>query len=165
MPIPYPIRFAAQLRQHLKAFRKARNLTQAQLGNLVGVSQGRIAEIEANPGLVKFEQLMQILSAMDVTLSMTENSSMSQTPKFEQRASEVFVREPAEAYDASREVPQKSTRSGDEGPVPSGQQRKTQSNQTDAPAAPVALRTIKTEHDDQQISRRNFVVQPKKGSW
>ena len=76
----YPIRFAAQLRQHLKAFRKARKLTQAQLGSLIGVSQARIAEIEANPGLVKFEQLMQLLSALGVTVTLNEDLSTWQAP-------------------------------------------------------------------------------------
>jgi HTH-type transcriptional regulator/antitoxin HipB len=72
----YPIRFTAQLRQHLKAFRKARNLTQAQLGDLVGISQARVAEIEANPGLVKFEQLMQLLAALEVTISLGEERDL-----------------------------------------------------------------------------------------
>ncbi|RXZ33998.1 transcriptional regulator [Oxalobacteraceae bacterium CAVE-383] len=73
MTSDYPIRFTAQLRQHLKAFRAARNLTQAQLGDLVGVSQARIAEIEADPGLVKFDQLMQLLSALEITISLRED--------------------------------------------------------------------------------------------
>lgn len=71
----YPIRFAEQLRQHLRALRKKRALTQAQLGQLIGVSQARIAEIEANPGLVSFEQLLKILSALDVTLALHETNA------------------------------------------------------------------------------------------
>lgn len=68
----YPIRFASQLRPHLKSLRKKRGLTQAQAGALVGVSQARMAEIEANPGLVSFEQLMQIFSALNVSVSLME---------------------------------------------------------------------------------------------
>lgn len=68
----YPIRFPAQLRQHLRALRKRRGLTQAQVGARLGVSQARIAEIEAEPGLVSFEQLMQLLSALGVTVSLIE---------------------------------------------------------------------------------------------
>ena len=37
-------------------------LTQAQVGAALGVSQARIAEIEANPGLVNFDQLLQLLA-------------------------------------------------------------------------------------------------------
>jgi transcriptional regulator with XRE-family HTH domain len=72
MAITYPISFAAQLRQHLRALRKKRGLTQAQLGAMVGVSQVRIAEIEANPGLVSFDQLMQLLSILGVSISLSD---------------------------------------------------------------------------------------------
>jgi HTH-type transcriptional regulator/antitoxin HipB len=71
----FPVRFPDQLRQHLRALRKRRGLTQAQLGALVGVSQARIAEIEANPGLVNFEQLMKLLSVLDVSLTLQEETA------------------------------------------------------------------------------------------
>jgi len=71
----FPIRFPDQLRQHLRALRKARGLTQSQLGARVGVSQARIAEIEANPGLVNFEQLVKLLSVLGVTVSLVEEVS------------------------------------------------------------------------------------------
>jgi HTH-type transcriptional regulator/antitoxin HipB len=77
MPSAYPLHFAAQLRSHLRALRKKLGLTQAQLGELVGVSQARIAEIEANPGVVNFEQMLQLLSALGVTLSLQEDASVS----------------------------------------------------------------------------------------
>jgi HTH-type transcriptional regulator/antitoxin HipB len=66
----FPVRFPDQLRQHLRALRKRQGLTQTQLGALVGVSQARIAEIEANPGLVNFEQLMKLLSVLGVSLTL-----------------------------------------------------------------------------------------------
>jgi len=68
----FPVRFPDQLRQHLRALRKRHGLTQAQLGALIGVSQARIAEIEANPGLVSFEQLMKLLSVLGVSLTLQE---------------------------------------------------------------------------------------------
>lgn len=71
----FPIRFPDQLRQHLRALRKRQGLTQAQLGALVGVSQARIAEIEANPGLVNFEQLMKLLTVLGVTVTLHEDAS------------------------------------------------------------------------------------------
>jgi HTH-type transcriptional regulator/antitoxin HipB len=64
----YPVQFPAQLRQHLRALRKRRGLTQANVAALIGVSQARIAEIEANPGLVSLDQLMRVLSALDATV-------------------------------------------------------------------------------------------------
>ncbi|MBC3873109.1 helix-turn-helix domain-containing protein [Undibacterium flavidum] len=71
----YSIQFTSQLRQHLRALRKKRGLTQAQLGALVGVSQARIAEIEANPGLVSFDQMMQLLSALKIHLLLSDVDS------------------------------------------------------------------------------------------
>src|SRR4051812_47285069 len=70
----FPIRFPDQLRQHLRALRKRHGLTQAQLGAFIGVSQARVAEIEANPGLVNFEQLMKVLSVLGVSLILQEEA-------------------------------------------------------------------------------------------
>lgn len=66
----YPLRLPDQLRPHLRALRKRRGLTQAQLGALVGVKQARIAEIEANPGAVSLDQLSRVLSALGATLHL-----------------------------------------------------------------------------------------------
>lgn len=80
----YPIRFSDQLRQHLKGLRKKRGLTQARLGQLLGVSQARIAEIEANPGLVNLDQLLQLFSALGVTFFLEEhqtNTTVTERPK------------------------------------------------------------------------------------
>lgn len=73
MVAAFPVRFPDQLRQHLRALRKRHGLTQAQLGARIGVSQARIAEIEANPGLVNFEQLMKLLSVLRVSLTLQED--------------------------------------------------------------------------------------------
>lgn len=75
MAAAFPVRFPDQLRQHLRALRKRHGLTQAQLGALVGVSQARIAEIEANPGLVNFEQLMKLLSVLGVSLTLQDEAA------------------------------------------------------------------------------------------
>jgi HTH-type transcriptional regulator/antitoxin HipB len=71
----FPVRFPDQLRQHLRALRKRQGLTQAKLGALMGVSQARIAEIEASPGLVNFEQLMKLLSVLGVSLILQEEAA------------------------------------------------------------------------------------------
>lgn len=77
MPKDYPLRFSSQMRQHLRALRKKHGLTQAQLGALVGVSQARIAEIEANPGLVNLDQMLQLLAALGTTLALEEDTAAS----------------------------------------------------------------------------------------
>ena len=66
----YPLRIPEQLKPHLRALRKSRGLTQAQLGALVGVKQARIAEIEANPGAVSLDQLVKVLAALGATLQL-----------------------------------------------------------------------------------------------
>ncbi len=70
----YPIKFGDQLKQQLRSYRKARGLTQEQLGQLVGVTQRRIAEIEANPGVVAFDQVVAIVSALGAELVVRDNA-------------------------------------------------------------------------------------------
>ena len=73
----YPIHFADQLVQHLKSFRKSRGLTQAQLALHLGVTQSRVADIETNPGKVSLENLLKLLSALDVRMVLTDATSSS----------------------------------------------------------------------------------------
>jgi len=63
---------AAQLRPQLQALRKKRGLTQARLGEAIGVTQARIVEIEANPGVVNLQQVMQVLNALGAALVIRE---------------------------------------------------------------------------------------------
>jgi len=56
----------AQLADHLRSFRKARGLTQADLGKLSGVNQARIAKIERDPTRMSVGQLLQLLAALRV---------------------------------------------------------------------------------------------------
>ena len=71
----YPIRFTDPLREHLRALRKQRGLTQAQLGQKLGVGQARVAEIERNPGLVSVDQLVRLLSALGASLVLRDASA------------------------------------------------------------------------------------------
>jgi HTH-type transcriptional regulator / antitoxin HipB len=59
---------ASQLPAHLKSLRKARHLTQAQLGAKLGLDQTRIARIERDPSVVSVGQLLQLLSALQVRI-------------------------------------------------------------------------------------------------
>ena len=60
----FPLATVAQFTDHLRALRKARGMTQADLGRIIGVSQSRIADIERDPGSVGVTQMHQILSAL-----------------------------------------------------------------------------------------------------
>lgn len=69
----YPIRFPDQIRQQLRALRKTKGLTQAQLGKLLGVGQVRIAEIEKNPAAVSVAQLFKLLVALDAQIVLRDS--------------------------------------------------------------------------------------------
>lgn len=143
----YPIRFSAQLRQHLRALRKRRGLTQAQLAALVGVSQARIAEIEANPGLVSFDQVVQLLSALGVTISLCETPSALGAAEPPRKAAEA-----AGGLEPMRKAAE-----------PTGGLERMRK---DVKAAGGAKQTRKTlERMDESTALRDFLAPPKKGSW
>lgn len=65
-----PLHIADQLTPLLRSLRKQRGLTQAQLGQMLGVSQARVAEIEANPGVVGIASMLKLLSALGASLQL-----------------------------------------------------------------------------------------------
>jgi len=95
----YALRIADQLRQQLRSLRKARGLSQAMLGRLLGVTQRRIAEIEANPAVVSIEQITRILGVLGAELVLRE------TPPPLLRHAQAFSREDSTPTiaDAARE--------------------------------------------------------------
>lgn len=64
-----------QLTAHIRAFRKARNMTQADLGQLLGVKQSRIADIENDPGSVSVAQMHKLLAALGARLVLQDTGS------------------------------------------------------------------------------------------
>jgi HTH-type transcriptional regulator/antitoxin HipB len=68
----YPIRFPDQIRQQLRALRKTKGLTQAQLGKLLDIGQVRIAEIERDPSVVSVAQLFKLLAALDAQIVLRD---------------------------------------------------------------------------------------------
>ena len=64
----YALQSPHQLSSHLQALRKARGLSQQQLGELLGLSQSRVARIEHEPGSVSVDQFMQVLAALHASL-------------------------------------------------------------------------------------------------
>ncbi len=57
-----------QLASHLRSLRRSGRLTQAQLGQRLGVEQARIAKIESGPGSISAEQLLAVLRALNAIL-------------------------------------------------------------------------------------------------
>lgn len=73
----FPLLLADQLGPHLKSLRKLRGLSQAQLGQRLGVGQARVAAIEANPGAVSLDQLLRILHVLRAEVVLRLPSSES----------------------------------------------------------------------------------------
>ncbi|KQX27180.1 helix-turn-helix domain-containing protein [Variovorax sp. Root434] len=172
----FPLRFVDQLRPHLKALRKKRGLTQAQAGALVGVSQARIAEIEANPGAVGFEQLMKLLSVLGASFYLREETPSSGGPLY---AMEERVKYESPQDTAVKVPPGWETRKVSGGSVlatlaPGEPDAPAPPSFEDAPAqvpstAPGALlrllQALNPGMDVKPTSRRSFVIRPKTGSW
>lgn len=74
----FPVVMPAQLSVHIRSLRKARGLTQAALGQRIGVKQARLAEIEKNPGAVSLDQLLQVLHALDARLQLVDTATYGQ---------------------------------------------------------------------------------------
>ena len=71
----YTISATSQLSDHLRSLRKARGLTQAALGELLGVKQARVADIERDPSVVSVEQLHKLLAILGVHLVLHDTGS------------------------------------------------------------------------------------------
>lgn len=71
----YPIQTAVQLSAHLRALRKARGLSQLQLGAVLGVGQTRIARIERDPTAVSVEQFLTLLGALGVQMVLRSDAA------------------------------------------------------------------------------------------
>ena len=68
----YPVDTPQQLRTILRTLRQSRGLTQTQLGQMLGVSQKRIARIEAAPEVTAYDQIARMVSAMGCRLVIEE---------------------------------------------------------------------------------------------
>jgi HTH-type transcriptional regulator/antitoxin HipB len=93
----FGVHFSEQLRQHQRALRKARGLTQARLAQKLGVGQSRVADIEANPGAMSVDQLFKVLAALDVQLVLRDKQdavSHEQLPQREPAASDGGAKPP-----------------------------------------------------------------------
>ncbi|MBI3345806.1 MAG: helix-turn-helix transcriptional regulator [Burkholderiales bacterium] len=64
----YPVALSSQVKQYLRSLRKSRGLTQSDLARRLGVGQSRVADIEANPGAVSVDQLLQVLAVLNAQL-------------------------------------------------------------------------------------------------
>jgi HTH-type transcriptional regulator / antitoxin HipB len=64
----FVIRTPRQLGPVLQGYRKSRRLTQASLGQAVGVPQGDISKLELDPSRTSLGRIFKLLAAMDLEL-------------------------------------------------------------------------------------------------
>lgn len=72
MPVaqPHPLTLPEQLRPLLRAARKEAGLSQTQVAGLLGLSQSRYSELEANPSSFTLEQLLKTLRILQLELAV-----------------------------------------------------------------------------------------------
>lgn len=54
----------------LRAMRKSAKLSQKQLGTKLGLSQNRVSELETDPGSMRVDQLLAVISALGLELQV-----------------------------------------------------------------------------------------------
>lgn len=70
---PLPVRRALrEVGADLKAWRKLRGLTQAQLGDRAGVARQTVARLERGDGVVSLEIVLRLLNSLGVLSNFTE---------------------------------------------------------------------------------------------
>ena len=74
----YPVVTPAQLRLLLRALRKARGLSQAQVGAMLGVTQQRMAQIEARPASATFDTVLRLIALLKGRLYVDESTDVSE---------------------------------------------------------------------------------------
>jgi transcriptional regulator with XRE-family HTH domain len=79
----YSVLTSQQLAAHLRSFRKARNLTRAELGAKLGINQARIGKIERDPRGVSIGQLMKIFALLGVRLVLQPQTQNRVPPSAE----------------------------------------------------------------------------------
>lgn len=64
----------------LRAARKAAGLSQKDLAARLGLSQNRLSELETDPGSMRVEQLLAVLSALGLELQVQPRGGESPPP-------------------------------------------------------------------------------------
>lgn len=78
-----PLVTALQLGQLLKAARKRRKLTQAEVAGRLGLSQNRVSYLEQHPDELSFKQLLGWATVVGLELRLGERESLESTPQTE----------------------------------------------------------------------------------
>lgn len=75
-----PLVMASQLGVVLQGARKSLKLTQAELGERLGLSQRRVSELERAPGTLSVDQLLALCAQLGLQLTVQSREQPPQTP-------------------------------------------------------------------------------------
>ncbi len=78
MPTEYRIADPSQLAIVLRSFRHARQLTQAQLAERLGIAQQSYARMESHPAATSVSNLMKMLGTLGIDLVLHDRTPMSE---------------------------------------------------------------------------------------
>ncbi len=92
----------AQTRAVLRALRQARGVSQAQVGERLGVNQKRVARIEAAPHVTSFDQIVRVVIALGGRVLIDDASEVSDAAKTALSASRRAKRSAAPRKGSSR---------------------------------------------------------------
>ncbi len=80
-PTTHPLLTATQLGLLLRAARKRRGLTQAEVGARLGLSQNRVSHLEGHADELSVKQLLTWCAVVGLELSVAERQSLSSETK------------------------------------------------------------------------------------
>lgn len=92
------VRTSGQLGPLLKQIRKSKGLSQARLGEMIGLSQERVSAIENHPEKVTFDKLLTVLMALDAEIVVGPRTSLSSDPSVASKAAANLVTGPKESW-------------------------------------------------------------------
>lgn len=75
----YPIYTSKMLEHYIVGLRKKAGLTQAQVGELLNLTQQSYQRLEKNPGSMSVKRLMCVLKLLNATLTVEETDSPGKT--------------------------------------------------------------------------------------
>lgn len=82
----HTLQIPSQLSSHLRALRKAKGWSQAELGKQLGLSQTRVARIEGDPLSISVDRLLSVLAALGVSLTLEPLTPTRAPPAKEDQA-------------------------------------------------------------------------------
>lgn len=88
----YQIQTLETLKLFIRAFRKQKGVTQADMAQKLGISQQAYARFEGNPQLATLERLFLVLRILDVNISMEQiiKSAKQVTATLEPASKEIW---------------------------------------------------------------------------